>query len=205
VPAGVAEAQQARAQDEGYVAIELLLGLGGEAGVETTVAGVTVDAEGDLELSFGGALSYMHPLHRYFVLGVQLGVLSWEAEVSSDRNLLIDLAIVPQGRVPLSDEVELTLSVPVGPVVDFWGGDELSVQAPGGGVSADIPPGFGFEIGFLLGVRYAVSTDVGVLARVGYVLQSFSHAVEVQAFGMTASQDFDISLGQPRLHVGVSF
>ena len=199
--ASVAHAQEARAQDDSYVALELRLGVGGEADGEFNVGGVDVSGEADLEASFGGGLAWMSPLHRYFVLGAELGVLSWEAEGANDRNLLLDLALVPQGRLPVSDDAELTLSVPVGLVVDFWGGDELS----GFGASADVSPGFGFEIGFLLGVRYAVSTDVGLLARLGYVIQSFSHEVEGQVGGATASFDFDLSLGQPRIQLGVSF
>ena len=206
--ASIAQAQDdsnPRAQDDSYLALELRLGVGGEADWEVDVAGFDGSFETDLEASFGAGVAWMSPLHRYFVLGAELGVLSWKPDNADDRNVLLDLALVPQGRLPVSDEVELTLSVPVGLVVDFWGGDEFSAMAGGVSASADVSPGFGFEIGFLLGVRYAVSTDVGLLARLGYVMQSFSHEVEGQAAGVGGSVDVNPSLGQPRIQLGVSF
>lgn len=199
--AAPALAQEARSQDDSYVAIELLLGVGGEADLGFDVAGFSGSGDVDLDPSFGGALSWMHPLHRYFVLGVQLGALSWEFENAGDRNLLIDVLAVPQGRLPINDELELTLSLPLGLVVDFWGGD--SFQA--GAVMADVAPAVGFELGLLLGLRYAVSNDVGLLARLGYVMHSFTHEIEVSVGAATGSQDVDVSLGQPRLQLGVSF
>ena len=192
-------------QDDSYLAIELVLGVGGEADVEADVAGFTGSGSVDLDPSFGAALSWMKPLHRYFVLGAQLGALSWIAENADDRNLLLDLALVPQGRLPLSDDFELTLSLPVGLVVDFWGGDSYSAQAAGVSASADVSPAVGFELGLLLGLRYAVSQDVGLIVRLGYVMQSFTHEFELQVNGVNGSQDFDISLGQPRVQLGVSF
>jgi hypothetical protein len=203
---GLASAQEARSQDDSYVAIELALGVAGEADVEVDVAGASGSGSVDLDPSFGAALSWMSPLHRYFVLGAQLGVLSWTAENADDRNLLLDLLLVPQVRLPVSDPLELTLSLPLGLLVDFWGGDSVNAQAGGVTVSADIPPAVGFEIGLLFGLRYAVSQDVGLLARVGYVMHYFTHSAEVTAPVVgTVSQDFDISLGQPRLQLGVSF
>ena len=199
--AAPAHAQEAQSQDDSYFALELLLGVGGEAEVEVDVAGFSGTGEADLEASFGGALSWMSPLHRYFVLGAQLGVLSWTVENADDRNLLTDLLLVPQGRLPVSDDLELTLSVPVGLVVDFWGGDAVGA----GGVMADVAPAFGFEIGFLLGLRYAVSSSVGLLARLGYVMHSFTHEAELETPVGNATQDLDISLGQPRIQLGVSF
>lgn len=202
---GLAHAQEARSQDDSYVALELLLGVGGEVDTEVDVAGFSGSGSVDLDPSFGGALSWMHPLHRYFVLGAQFGALSWEAENASDRNFLVDALVVPQGRLPLSDAVELTLSLPLGLLVDFWGGDSVDAQAAGVGVSADVSPAVGFELGLLLGVRYAVSQDVGLLARLGYVMHSFTHSADVNVAGVSASQDFDVSLGQPRVQLGVSF
>jgi hypothetical protein len=202
VAAAPAEAQEARSQDDSYVALELLLGVGGEAEAEIEIPGLgDPTVETDLEASFGGALSWMSPLHRYFVLGAQLGVLSWTVEDADDRNLLTDLLLVPQGRLPVSDDLELTLSVPVGLVVDFWGGDDVNA----GAVMADVAPAFGFEIGFLLGLRYAVSSSVGLLARLGYVMHSFTHEAELDVGGASATQDLGISLGQPRIQLGVSF
>jgi hypothetical protein len=197
-----AHAQEARSQDDSYVALELLLGVGGEAELEIEVPGVVdVTGDADLEASFGGALSWMSPLHRYFVLGAQLGVLSWTVEDADDRNLLTDLLLVPQGRLPVSDDLELTLSVPVGLVVDFWGGDDVNA----GAVMADLAPAFGFEIGFLLGLRYALSPSVGLLARLGYVMHTFTHEAELETPVGDATQDLGISLGQPRIQLGVSF
>jgi hypothetical protein len=195
-----------------YVAPKLILGFAGEADVEPAAVG-GVSVEDDLEVSFGAGFAYMHPLHRHFALGGQLALAWWQTEggdtANQDRNVVTDLSIVPQGVLPVSDDIELTLGLPIGLTLDFWGGD--SVAAGVGGVATvmgDVNPAFGFNFGLVAGAHFHLSSSVGLLVELGYFGHSFTH--EVEATVMTpvgtiqAGGEVDIALGQPRLLVGVS-
>jgi hypothetical protein len=200
---GTAAAQEPRSRDKPYFAPELILGVGGSADVN----GANFSVNNDLEPSFGIGVKYMHPLHRYFVLGGQLSVLWWNtqglADLNQDRSLLLDLALVPQGRLPVTDDIELTLGLPIGVSFDFWGGDRIAI----GPImfSTDVSTGIGFNLALMFGARFALSEDIGLTTELGYAMHSVSHSFEVMAAGVGPSADFDISLGQPVLQVGVSF
>ena len=203
-------AQSPSSQDDPYVAIKLAVGVQGSVDVDSTVAGVTVSANDDLEPSFGAGMAYMHPLHRYFVLGGQLSLLSWQTQsrdnANLDRNLLADLTVVPQGRLPVSDDIELTLGLPLGLALDFWGDDQVAVGVGGASVvTGDVGPGVGFTFGLMLGARFAVSRSVGLLVELGYVAHNFTHTVDTTVGPLTNSTDVDFAAGQPLLQVGVSF
>jgi len=206
-----AAAQEVRSQDDPYVAIKLALGVGGSTGLETSAAGLTVSGKDDLEPSIGLAGAYMHPLHRYFVLGGQLGFLSWQTQsgdnANLNRNWLLDLTLVPAGRLPLTDDIELSLGIPVGLAVDFWGDDRISAGVGGINVVAgDVGTGLGFTIGVMLGARFALSKSIGLVVELGYVAHDFSHTVDTTVAGLaTVSTDVTFTPGQPTLMAGVSF
>lgn len=202
----IASAQVARADslDEGYFGAKLMLGIGGKAKLETTVAGVTGSGDTDLDPSYGGALEYMYPLHQYFVLGGMASLASWQTgtgnDNNADRNLLLDIDVVPQLRYPVTDSIELSLGVPLGLTLDFWGGNGASV---GNVASADVNTGVGFNIGALAGIRVVLVDGFGILAELGYQLHSFTHEAQATVLGNTASQDLDLSLGQFVVNLGV--
>lgn len=202
---GDAAAQEPRIQDDPYFAPELMLGVGGSEDVK----GANVSVNDDLEPSFGIGVKYMHPLHRYFVLGGQFSMLWWNTQggdnANQDRNLLLDLAIVPQGRLPVTDGIELTLGLPVGVSLDFWGGDGIAYGFGPIMVSGDVGTGIGFNVALMFGARFALSDDIGLVTELGYAMHSVTHSIDVMVLGAGTSADFDISLGQPVLQVGVSF
>jgi len=197
----------ARAQErdiqKSYMAAKLMLGLGGELETEL-LAG---SSEDDLELSWGAGLQYMARLHPHFALGALLGFQSWQSDVRDDfdldRNVLVDFAVVPAGMFAVGGEVELYVALGLGLSMDFIGADEVNVG--GALVGAEIDEAIGFALLPVLGARFALSRDVGLLAEIGYALHSYEHEAEVTVAGFTGATDLELSLGQLALNLGVFF
>jgi hypothetical protein len=202
-----------------YVAIKVTLGIGGSSELDSDSVSVPAlgasfdvrDASGwndDLELSYGLAAQYMWDLHRYFALGGLFGVLSWRSEVDdgvdADRNIGFDLAIVPQGRLPLTDAIELYVSVPIGVTLDLF--NQADRQALNGNFKLEGDSAIGFALSALLGARFAITRGFGLLAEFGYSYRTFGHEITVIAGGSTLAKiNGDISLGQFALNVGAWF
>lgn len=218
----VALATPAHAQelDDPYFGVALTLGFAGEAELESASAtaenlGITFEgdgetAEADMEVSFGGALQYVHPLHRHFALGARLGALSWRSDArDGDRNLVFDLAIVPQLRLPLSASVELYLGVPLGLSLDLLNQLDRSAAAGAASVSVEADAGFGFNVAALLGARFALTREVGLFTEFGYTLHSVSHDVHLRGgiggAGIDFKAELDLSWWQLAWNIGVYF
>lgn len=218
----LALAPSARAQDldDPYFGVALTLGFAGEAEVKSasTTAenlGITVEgdgetAEADMEVSFGGAIQYIYPLHRYFALGGRLGALSWRSDAGEgDRNLVFDLAIVPQLRLPLSAAVELYLGVPIGLSLDLLNELDRSVGGAGASASVEADAGIGFNLAALLGARFALAREVGLFTEFGYSLHSVSHDIHfrggIAGAGIDVTAEIDLSWWQLAWNVGVYF
>lgn len=213
------------ALDSAYFAVKPMLGVGGTmstggsatAGVNLNSinigGGVAVTGSGSdkLRLSYGGGAQYMHPLHRYFALGGLFAAQSWQSRAgnstNASRNLLLDLSLVPQGKLAVSDTIELYISVPIGLTVDFF--NQASLSAAGLSVSADT--GVGYNLSLLFGARFALSRAVGLLAEIGYTRHAFSHDIRVDApnipgFMLSGTvANIDLTLEQIALNVGVFF
>jgi len=194
----------ADAVDDGYFAAKLMLGVAGEAEFEAE-AGPSVSS--DLELTYGAGVQYQHPLHEHFSLGGQVALRSWQTEAgdnaNADRNLLLDVALVPAARVELDHDAELYLAVPVGLALDFWGDDGFNTGSEV--VSAEVSTGVGLGVAFMLGARFALSDGFGLLGELGYELHAFSHTVTAMAVGAEAETDFDVSMGQLAINLGAFF
>jgi hypothetical protein len=188
---------QADAVDDGYFAAKLMLGVAGEADVE--LDGLPGSLESDLELTYGAGVQYQHPLHEHFSLGGQVSLRSWQTEAgdaaNADRNLLLDIDLVPAARIALEHDAELYLAVPVGLALDFWGEDDF------GGDAAEVGTGIGLNVAFMLGARFALSDGFGLLGELGYELHSFTHEVTVA----NVSADADVSMGQLAINLGAFF
>jgi hypothetical protein len=194
-------AQDLQNETDGHFAGKLMLGFGGEAEVETEDAVLGFDASGqnDMETSYGLGLSYMHPLHDYFALGGQLALLSWTTDAledgDADRSTMLDISLVPQVKYAVMDNLELYASLPLGLTFDFFGEDEY--------FNLEVSGGFGFNVALMLGARVALSDGFGLLGELGYSYHSFSHELKEEITDVTA--DFDISMGQLALNLGVWF
>jgi len=199
--APTAFAQDLENSDDGHLDVKLMLGVGGEAELDPENDLGGVDTSDDMELGYGLGVAYMVPLHQYFALGGQLAVFSWTTELleeaNADRNMLIDLSLVPQLKFAVSRSVELYASLPLGLTIDSWGENEFA--------NAEITGGLGFNLALMLGVRGALGDSWGLLGEVGYVYHAFSHTLEVETPVGDAENDFDVSTGQIGLNVGVWF
>lgn len=195
-------AQDLENSDDGYLAAKVMLGLGGKAELETETNIGGFRGSDDMEIGYGLGVAYMHPLHQYFALGGQLALFSWMTEsmdtANADRNLLIDLSLVPQLKFAVSRSVELYASLPLGLTLNSFGEDDYG--------GAEVTGGLGFNLALMLGVRAALGDSWGLLGEVGYTYHAFTHTLEVDVpLGGTAESDFDISIGQIGLNVGVWF
>jgi hypothetical protein len=190
--------------ERSYFAAKLQLGIAGEVEIETAAG----SGEDDLELSWGAAVQYMARLHKHFALGGLLGFESWQSEgrddADLDRNLLFDLAVVPQGVFPVGEDLELYLALGIGLSLDTIGDDQINIG--GTLVSAEIDSALGLAVLPVLGVRFAVSRDIGLLAELGYSLHSYEHEIDATVIAVGGgSTDFDVELGELALNFGVTF
>jgi hypothetical protein len=195
---------QENSLERSYFAAKLQLGVAGEVEVEIAAG----SGEDDLELTWGAAVQYMARLHKHFALGGLLGFASWQSDgrddANLDRNLLFDLAIVPQGVLPVGSDFELYLALGIGLSLDTIGDDQIAIG--GTLVSAEIDSALGLAVLPVLGVRYALSRDIGLLAEIGYSLHSYEHEAEGTVIAVGgASIDFDVELSELALNFGVTF
>jgi hypothetical protein len=199
--------------DDPYLAAKVTLGIGGSVSATTDTPGDDATSTSDLEPSFGVAVQYMAPLHRYFTLGGLLGVSTWQSkagsDADSDRNIAVDLAVVPQLRFALDRELELYISVPVGITLDFLN----AVYAEGGNSVAaakiDADPALGLVISPMVGLRWLVTRHVGLFTEVSLIHRQFTHAVKgsvsVVGIGASTSVDVAFALNQFAWNIGVTF
>lgn len=212
-------AEPSDAFDNNYIAAKLMLGFGGSASAEANVLGGSTERSSALGVSFGVAGQYMVPLHDYFALGGMLGVMSWRSNAGADaggsRNLVFDLAVVPEGKYAITDKLELYATLPIGLAWDFL--NEVNIRSDlyvpflgSAGSQVDGGSAVGFMIAFFFGARYLVTDSIGAFAELGYTHRSMSHTITSKAqVGMTTTEgpDLDVSLsfGQFGLNLGVTF
>jgi opacity protein-like surface antigen len=211
--------------DSSYVALKVTLGIGGSRIVRSDAAnfgGVTVNVSDavkqndKLEVSYGLAAQYMMSLHRYFALGALLGVMSWQstnANSDASRNLGFDIALVPQGRLPVTNTVELYIALPLGLTLDKWNEVESSTSIGNGqiaGVALQSNTAVGFTVSLLAGARVALLDGFGLFTEVGFAHRQFSHELTLSgsALGVslpTTKVNADITLDQFAWNIGAFF
>jgi hypothetical protein len=189
----------APALTEAYVSFKATLAFAGSLGASTpsyvdqSQPVAAFEATGPLGSAFGAAVQYTFAPHRYFGLGGQLGVQSWRSDVAASggqgRSVMVDLAVVPQGRVPLGRRFELYLAVPLGLSLSVLSEAESWIAqhpSPRLGPVEDIDPRYGWTIAALLGARIAISRSFGALLEVGYIRHQVTHSVDVRFISETA-------------------
>jgi hypothetical protein len=209
-----AQAQESQSRDDPYFALKLMLGLAGSAsgGASINVNGATLNgangaANDNLRPTFGGGVQYMHPLHRYFALGGVFAIQSWQSRggdnANASRNLMFDLSVAPQGRLPIGDSVELYVALPFGLSLDYW--NEVAVSTAAVTIKTD--PALGFNLSLLAGARFALSKSAGLLLELGYTMHSFSHDVHVEVPNVISvnAASIDFTLEQLALNFGAYF
>lgn len=213
-----AHAQRASALDDPYIAAKLTLGLGGSVTASTEGRLGTASVDRSLGTSFGIAGQYLYPLHEYFAIGGLFGLQSWRSTADGDggRNLVFDLAVLPQGKYELiANLLELNVTIPIGLALDMWNEIDARNQLAGpaiGGIAGGSFEGntaLGFVFGILVGARYQLVDDVGLLAELGYIHRTVGHTITASggAGGVVIEQDADVTLswGQFALNLGAYF
>jgi hypothetical protein len=219
-----AHAQRASALDEPYIAAKLTLGFGGSATTSYTgPLGTTTERDRNLQVAVGVAGQYVYPLHEYFSVGGLFGIQTWRSTADGDggRNIVFDLAVFPQGKYELiANKLELNVSLPIGLAMDLLNEVDarstLFSNATGAAVGGTFEgnTALGLVVGFLVGARYQLLDDVGLLVELGYLYRTVGHTLtpSVSASngsgGIIATGDsFDVgvSWGQFALNLGAYF
>jgi hypothetical protein len=223
--AWTASSSSARAQSQNtfvdpYLAAKITLGLGGSVKVSgTTNGGSEASQSQDLTVSFGAGAQYLFPLHEYFSLGGLLQFQSWRSSANGGggRNLVFDLAVLPQGKyVLLPGKLELNFGIPIGAALDFW--NEIDVtntlargaSGASAGGKVDGNTAVGFVVGALLGARFQLIEDLGLLLELGYMYRTIGHTITTSANAgnlviTPQPVDVTVSWGQFTLNLGVYF
>ena len=199
LPVNSAAAQNADFPMDSQWAVKLMLGMGGD--VELDPDGTAVTVEDDLEVTVGGGVHFLYPVIKWFAIGGQVALQSWSPDSADDSNLLLDIVALPAGLLPLTDNVQLTLSVPIGISFDFIDDDFVGNNL----VSAEVGTGVGFTIGIMLGAQFALSDSFGLLAELGFVGHGWEHEVEAAAGPVITSYDVEVNTSQFALNLGVDF
>jgi hypothetical protein len=186
-------AQDLENETDGYIAGKLAVAFGGAVQVE--VQGMDGGGD-DMEASYGINIPYTYALHDWFALGTQLALQSWTTSdlesLDIDRSVLVDIALVPQGKTAVSKGLELYVSMPVGVTFDFFS----EARFAGGEVSG----GLGFNLGLFLGMRVALAERWGLLGELGYSYHQFSHSLKYPMLDQDI--DLDIGFGQFGVNLG---
>jgi hypothetical protein len=207
--------------DDPYIAAKLTLGFGGTATSTRDAFNATISTDRSLQAAFGLAGQYVYPLHDYFAVGGLFGFHSWRSTSDGDggRNLVFDLAVLPQGKYELIKNVlELNVSVPIGLALDMLNEvdarSSLFLPALGNvlGGSFEGNTALGLVVGFLVGARYELVEDVGLLAEFGYIYRTVGHELKATAsngsgsvIASTEPVDVSVSWGQFALNLGAYF
>jgi hypothetical protein len=195
--AASAQSSRDRGDMRDKIIAKILLGLGGDAKVETNL--INLSGTDDLETSTGLAGHYEHPFNDYFVLGGCLAFQSWttagESDSDIDRNTLMDLSVLPKVRYALNDTAELYIAVPIG----------LTFDSLNDSFYDDADTGAGWNLSFLFGGQLALTDGLGLMGEMGYSTHSFSHTWTLSTPIGNAKSDYDVSLQQFAVTLGMYF
>jgi len=165
---------------------QFTLGIAGSASSEVETAGMSSDAEADLDTTFGFGGGADFGLFEYVALGGVSRVLFMSQDVGEGGGLpVIDIDALPRIRYPFRVG-EAYLGIPVG----------LSIFFP---ESADTA--IGWNISFVLGGLYKFTEKIGMYAEIGYFLHFYSTSQET----LFSETDVSTTLGQIGLTTGVAY
>ncbi|HKP64770.1 MAG TPA: hypothetical protein VJV78_48880 [Polyangiales bacterium] len=173
--------------------------------------------ESALNVAFAAEVGYLFSLHPYLALGPALGVHTWQSNAGKSAgeggSTGLDLSLVPQARLPLSDTFELYVSLPLGMTLSLLGEYKVWVEQPNHdwGTANDVDPTYGWSFGAYVGARLLIEGNFGVLTELGYQRYAFTHRVEFQVLeskdmmGTGTTLDLALVTQQLRWNVGVFF
>ncbi|MBT9560105.1 MAG: hypothetical protein IV100_29020 [Myxococcales bacterium] len=166
-------------------------GFGGETEAKATGG---LKADSDNEATAGFVITGQYPIWTYITVGLEFGVLFTKTEamdrLDQDRNALIDIAPVIEGKYPLlGGRLEPFLKMPFG----------LSIYVPSDDLK-DVSTGVGWTVGLMAGARYFVWSGLAVEAELGWQGHGGSYDYEAQGFEKV---EYDYEGHQFQLRFGV--
>ena len=189
-----ADAKRRSYAGDAKFSLGLQLGLGGEGLPEDDAPGEY--AEQDMEPTVGLALSGTYPLHRYFHIGLGLGLEWWQVEAGDDakfdRNLAIDIVALLKIRLPmLRDKLEIYLTAPIGVSISALSDDYERYIGVDGGV--------GVAFGLRAGLGYTFYDALGAYFEIGWTGKHHGHEFT------GTSNDFSFTFHQFAMNLGVNY
>jgi hypothetical protein len=133
-------------------------------------------SDSDNEATAGFVITGQYPVWTYITVGLEFGVLFSKTEAMDradlDRNTIIDIAPVIEGKYPLlGGRLEPFLKMPFG----------LSIYVPSDDLK-DNSTGIGWNVGLMAGARYFVWRGLAVEAELGWQGHGGSYDFEPQGF-----------------------
>jgi hypothetical protein len=237
---GRGEAQNEPQLPEQYLSVKLGLGVGGSVHVASDAQTVppsengepivltAVDGSSDLKTpAFAAEVNYIFSLHRYFGLGGLWGFHTWRSDAAETlregTSLGVEVGAVIQPRLPVTENLELYVALPITLTLSILNEYRTWAQAPHvipamqgmpemtQGDAEHVDPAFGYGLGALLGARYAISRNFGVLLEFGYRRFAFTHNVDFRVSETLDSMGSGTAIGlatvtqQFRVNAGVFF
>jgi hypothetical protein len=223
-------AQTEQQLPEQYLAVKLGIGIAGSASVSSDgqtlrptdegqpIVLAAVDSSSDLNSgAIAAEVDYIFSAHPYFGVGGLLGFHTWRskaAEMTGEGTSFgLEVGLVLQPRLPLSKTFELYVSLPISLTLSVlneykaWAENTHPMQ----GVAEDADPTYGYGLGALLGARYAISGQFGLLLEFGYQRFAFTHDVgfrvreDLDDMGSGTNIPLHVATSQFRLNAGVFF
>jgi hypothetical protein len=222
-----------------YLAVKLGIGIAGSVSASSdaqtlrptderdTIVLTALDGSSDLKSgAIAAEVDYIFSAHEYFGVGGLLGFHTWRSTAAEGTgegtSLGFQVGFILQPRVPLSRNFELYVSLPISLTLSLlneykaWAEvthPRLDAGANGAlqGVAEDADPTYGYGIGALIGARYAISGQFGLLLEFGYQRFGFTHDVAFRVsdaldnMGSGTNIALHTATSQFRLNAGVFF
>jgi hypothetical protein len=188
---GLAQRFAPRFEEVARVSVLATFGLGGGVrfAADPDLPGIllTPDGRSDLEPTYGAAVRGEVFLARYLGVGLELGLASYSAEESDDRELTVDVDLWLRPRLPVvlsaSLELELYVGIPIG----------FTLYRPS---DEDLENLLGFNAGVLGGVSLAVHERIAFFVEVGWRHRQVYDE-------LTILQKHELTLRTDQAHLGI--
>jgi hypothetical protein len=187
-----------------------------------------VDATSDLKSpAFTAEVNYIFSVHRNLGIGGLWGFHTWRSEAAEvtreGTSLGVEVGAVIQPRLPVTENLELYLAIPISLTLSILKEYKAWAETPHvtpatqdmpempQGDAEHVDPAFGYGLGALVGARYALSRDFGVLLEFGYRRFAFTHNVDFRLSETLDNMGSGTTIGlatvtqQFRVNAGVFF
>jgi len=172
-----------------------MFGFGGEGEVEVDAGPIGGSSESDFDPTVGfnlwvdttlSSLVRSGTWTRYLRFGGEARFLFWETEDQQDKSVTMEFCPVAKLSFPIKRDIDLFVRFAPG----------FSVMLPSDDLQG-FDTGFGFNIALLAGGTYQLTSQVGVLAELGFIIHN--------VYGDLTAGDYSMSGTQFHLDFGLTF